>query len=162
MKITGAPGNAKVFQQIKNIPRSFAEGIKKANMFIGKDITKQAKWRIIGGIKSGKFYVLQDIWTSKYRTHRASAPNESPANFSGSLAASIGYVPSGNELVIGAGGSSPLVNTKSGQIGFGVFVDYAKRLELSGRKYLKPAIKEKQKDTENYYYQEVSRELLKK
>lgn len=162
MRIMGVSENTKVFRQIKDISKSINTGIKKANIYIGKDIVKEARRTIKEDSKTGKYHILRDVWTGQVRIHRASAPNETPANFSGSLAASIGYVPSNNELIIGAGGSSPSVNTESGQIGFGVFVDYAAKLEKSGRRYLKPSIQKKQKDTENYYYQETRRELLKK
>lgn len=162
MIIKSAPGNKKVFRQIRDIPKSFKSGIKTGNLYIGKDVSKEAKKKITSGKKTGKRYILLDPITGQLRPHQASAPNESPANFSGSLAASINYAPKGGDLIIGAGGSPPLVTTQSGQVAFGLTVDYAKKLELSGRKYLKPAIVEKQKNTENYYYQEISKKLLKK
>ncbi len=163
MIIRSAPGNQKVFNQISNIPRSFREGIKRANLIIGKEITQEAVRTITKDTKTGKGYVLQDKWTGQLRFHRASAPGQSPANFSGALAASIGYIPSTRELIIGAGGSAPNVTLASGQIGFADMVDYAAKLELRmKRPYLKPSIVKKQKDTENYYRQEITRLLLKK
>jgi hypothetical protein len=161
IQIRGASGNARVFGQIRNIPKSFNLGIKKANIDIGREISKEAKRTIKEDKKTGRLYILQDKFTGQLRLHRASARGESPANFSGALAASIGYVPSVEKLIIGAGGTNPLITTGTGQIGFGDLVNYAKRLELGGRPYLKPSIVKKQKDTENYYYQAIGRELEK-
>lgn len=162
LRVTGHPGNKAVFKQIERVPVAMKRGLKNANLKIGKVITEEAVRTIKQDPKSGKFQILQDKWTGALRMHRASAPGESPANFSGALAASIGYVPSSEELKIGAGGSAPLVTTSTGQIGFSDIVNYAKSLELKRmRPYLKPSIVKKQKDAERYYYQYITRELLR-
>jgi hypothetical protein len=173
MIIKGVPGNQKVFRQIRNIPTSINRGIMSANKLIGLAVTSEAKRTMLNDPKTGKQYFLQDFWTRTWFLHKASAIGESPAKFSGSLIASLGYVANSSRLTIGAGtvdGNVPIVRELSalgkarmpGQIGFGRVVDYASSLELGGRPYLKPSIKKEQKNTENYYRQLISRELIKK
>ena len=165
IRIRGADGNQRVFRQIKRIPESFAKGIRRANMIIGKTIQTEARRTINEDPKTGKLYIREDIWSGRMVMHRASAFGESPARFSGSLAASIGYSPSTGRLIVGAGTTGRDVQAfgaAAGQIGFGQIVDYASKLELRmNRPYLKPSIAKKQKDTENYYLREIGRELSK-
>lgn len=167
IRIRGAKGNERVFRQIRRIPESFQRGIKRSNMVIGKIIQTEARRTIRDDPKSGRLYILKDLWSGRDILHRASAPGQSPARFSGSLMASIGYTPSSSRLIIGAGtgGKDVKIVTDtnySGQIGFGRIVDYARKLEtVMNRPYLKTSIIKKRKDTENYYTREIGRELNK-
>jgi hypothetical protein len=170
-KVTGAPGNAQVFRQIARLPESMRRGLKKANLLIGPAIQKTIR-RKMEAKKSGRVYSLVEFWAgNRIIRHRASAPGEAPARLSGSLKASVGYVASMDQLIIGAGntnGEVGLVKQSGypgqvdlgGQIGFGRTVDYAARLELiMNRPYLKVSINENRRNTENYYYRETEREL---
>ena len=167
MRIRGLQSNQKVFQQIREIPERFQRGIEDANKIIGKVVAKEAKRTIREDPKTGRIMTLRDIWTGELVSHQASAPGESPAKFSNSLATSIDYLPRADELVIGAGSATndvPTVRVTSipGQIGFGRIVDYAYSLEvLQGRPYLKPSIKKYESVTEGYYERVVGKRLLR-
>jgi hypothetical protein len=170
LKVSGLPGNRKVFKQIARLPESMNRGLKKANFLIGKKIQSDIR-ADMEKPKSGRLYFLSEFWLGGGLVrHRASAVGEAPAKFSGSLQASVNYVPSSSELVIGAGNtgggvptvSSPRYVDLGGQIGFGRTVDYAKKLEtVKRRPYLKKNIDLNRKNTENYYYSETGRELKK-
>jgi hypothetical protein len=172
-KVTGAKGNARVFRQIANIPRSMGRGLKNGNIMAGKKIQKDIR-ADMEKPKSGRVYMLREFWLGRGTIrHRASAPGEAPARLTGSLKASVNYIPSMTEMVIGAGttgGGVPIVKDPGypgqvdlgGQIGFGRVVDYARSLELRRRRpYLKKNIAANYGNTKNYYIRETGRELSK-
>ena len=145
IRITSVPGNRKVFRQIKNIPRSFRNGIRAAHYEIGKDLKIESQRSIMEGPKTGRLYRV------KGKIHQASAPGEPPANKSGKLMSSIGFLVGGRGI---------------GQLTFGAKALYAAFLELGTAKmeprtYLIKAIWEKRRVLENYYYQEITRRLTR-
>lgn len=164
-KVTGAPGNAKVFRQIANIPQSMGRGLKKGGILAGKKIQTDIR-ADMAKKKSGRIYFLREFWLGQgFIKHRASAPGEAPARLTGSLKASVNYVPSATDMVVGAGttgGGVPGQIDLGGQIGFGRVVDYARKLELGmNRPYLKKNIDLNHRNTQNYYIRETRRELNK-
>ena len=173
LRVSGLPGNQKVFRQIAGLPESMNRGLKKANFLIGKKIQSDIR-ADMASKKHGRIYFLVEFWTGgSIIKHTASAVGEAPARLTGSLKASVNYIPSSAKLEIGAGntgGGVPIVKDAGypgqvdlgGQIGFGRTVDYARSLELKrGRPYLKKNIDLNSKNTENYYYSEIGRELKK-
>ena len=170
LKFSGMPGNRKVFDQISKIPQSMAKGLKRGGLLAGKDIRHEIR-RKLAAPKHGRIYILNDIWTGRPLRHRASAPGEAPARFSGSLKASVNYIARVDELIIGAGTGGkdvgivydagyPSIVDLSGQIGFGRIVDYAAKLELRmNRPYLRVTVLDRQKNTYNYLGRSFLREL---
>lgn len=95
--IKDGPQNKKFFDQINKIGRSTDEGIRKAFFTVGTLLRKEARRSIIQGPKTGRLYRI------KGRRHRASAPGEPPANFTGTLQKSVGFKTHGKrELEFGA------------------------------------------------------------
>jgi hypothetical protein len=172
-RITGRPGNQKVFRQIADIPRSVRRGIKRGGLLAGRSARDEIRRRIEAP-KHGRIYHLTAYW-APYKTirHQASAPGEAPARFSGSLKASVNYLARTDQLVIGAGHTGGAVGLVSdaghggqldlnGQIGFGRPVDYARKLETTmNRPYLGVSIQKKQGVMRNYYADRIWKELIR-
>jgi len=169
-RITGRPANQKVFRQIANIPRNIEVGIRSANTLIGRQVQKDIR-ADMRRPKHGKRYVLREFWRGeKDVVHRASAPGEAPAVFTGSLSASVNYVASSSQLVIGAGnegGSVPMVKRVryidlGGQVGFGRTVNYALKLETVMRRfYLRKNVMFNYRNINNYYSRQIARKMLR-
>lgn len=138
--------NRRVFIQIRDIERRYQQSIRMAFYKIGKELTKEARRSIIQGPKTGRVYRV----TGRKRRHRASAPGEAPANLFGNLQKSIGFIVKGSrDMEFGAGNQDVL---------------YARRLELGDdkikqRSYLLRAINEKEKDTDRFFENELTRNL---
>lgn len=163
LTVRGVPGNEKVFRQIAGIPANMARGLKSANLLIGRQVTRDIR-KDMQPPKSGRTYIIREFWRGdRLIRHKASAPGEAPAVLSGSLRASVGYIPSSRELEIGAGNKGSGVSVVlAGQIGFGRTVDYARKLELRmNRPYLKKNITRNFRNIENYYYRQIARKVFR-
>ncbi len=160
MVIRSAKQNAKAFRSIRGLSRNTYTGIRRALYKVGKINVDTARKNIKSGPKTGRTYELEHPFTGKLVSHQASAPGQSPANFSGALAASIGMINQGDQVVIGAGGDvvgSPFT-FGSQRLGF---VSYASELELDmNRPYLIKAIKSTQCPTQTFFELEIKRALL--
>lgn len=129
------------YKKIHSIKENTEEGIRLAMLEIGKHMRDDAKKYIEEEPKTGRLYNI-----GRNKTHRASAPGESPANLTGRLKESIGYKTTGEELELGAKAK------------------YSKFLEegtskIKPRPYLKRAIRENEKDAYNYLMQYLKQEL---
>ena len=154
--------NAETMKQLKRIDYIVGEtkkGIRRANYLIGKELVKDARKKILQGPKTGILYRIQRP-SGRVVRHRASAPGEPPANFSGALRASVDFIVNGEQLKFGAGGL-----IQSGRLS-GQKVEYAKDLELGNTKkklkkrpYLKAAIDDSTKIATNYYRKEITKQL---
>lgn len=170
LTVRGVPGNEKVFRQIAGIPANMTRGLKSANLLIGRQVTRDIR-KDMQPPKSGRTYIIREFWRGdRLIRHKASAPGEAPAVLSGSLRASVGYIPSSRELEIGSGNkgsgvsvvSKPRYFNLAGQIGFGRTVDYARKLELRmNRPYLKKNITRNFRNIENYYYRQIARKVFR-
>lgn len=146
IKVKQDVNNKRVFMQIKAIEHNYSRSIRRAFYKAGKNLTKEARRSIIKGPKTGRYYRV----SGRRRRHRASAPGEPPANLSGNLQRSIDFIVKGSkEMEFGAGSNDLL---------------YARPLELGNdrikqRSYLLRAINEKEKDTERYFENELTRNL---
>jgi hypothetical protein len=170
LAIIGKPGNAKTFERIARIPADMARGLKRGSLSAGKSVQKEIRRRMEAP-KHGNIYILRDIWTGRPLRHRASAPGEAPARFSGSLKASVNYIGRSDQLIIGAGTSGndaglvhdagyPSIVDLGGQIGFGRVVDYAEELEtIKNRPYLRVSVMDQQRNILTYLFEAGAREL---
>jgi hypothetical protein len=149
--------NREVFAQIDNIKAATERGVRRGFFRAGAIIVKEARRSIIKGPKTGRVYKI----SGRRRKHRSSAPGEPPANLTGQLQKSTGFLISGSsEMKIGAGGADGIIHAHASKN-----VKYARRLELGdskvkARPYLIRAIENKQKDTELAFENGI-KELLK-
>ena len=170
LRITAHPRNEKVFQHLRSIPDNMRIALKSANLLIGKHIQRDIR-KDMQPPKSGKIYFFAEFWKGKgVVQHQASAPGEAPAVITGSLRASVNYVPSANKFVIGAGTktSSPQIVGKpryvnlGGQIGFGKVVNYARKLEEDmNRPYIKSNVELNFRNTRRYYERQIARRVFR-
>lgn len=162
IKVKFSANSLRKLGRIASMAKDTKEGIRRAHYLIGKELQKNAQLRILKGKKTGRLY--QRVRSGgRIVRHRASAPGESPANFSGALRSSVGFVAKGQLLEFGAGGEVLSGRKKS------AFVDYARTLELGDRRkkiaprpYLIAAIEDEDKIIRNYYKQYIKKELTKK
>lgn len=158
VKIKIDSGNKKVFAQIERVAEATERGIRRGFFRAGRVIVKEARRSIIQGPKTGK---LRRI-TGRLQRHRASAPGEPPANLTGQLQKSTGFLIRGSsEMILGSGGADGIIHANANEN-----VQYARRLELGDdviaqRPFLIRAIKNKQKDTERAF-EDGMKELLTK
>jgi len=148
IKISSLSSNKKVELNIQNIDKSCAKGIRAAMYEIGKDLRKSAQKAILKKPKHGRFYLLNK--NGRLVRHRASAPGEAPANFTGSLKRSVDYKLSGSSrLEFGVVRQALFVSPGSNARG----VEYGKRLELGigveARPFLLPAIEKNNRNIQN-------------
>jgi len=157
LEITEAPNNDKVICQIKNLPKLPTRALRKAFYYIGKDLVKDANKLIMAKPKHGKLYLLRRNGLT--RLHRASAPGEAPANFTGSLRQSIDFD------VVGADRMQFGVKQRFQQRqGTPDGVKYGKYLELGTRKmserpFLLPVIKKNYRNIRKHIETQLKRGL---
>jgi len=159
MKARFSDASIKILKQIATIATDTREGIRRANYLIGQELAKDAQLRILKGRKTGRIY-RRRRGSGRIVNHRASAPGEAPANFTGALRASVGFIVKGQQLIFGAGGDVEEGRQK------GRPVNYARALELGERKrnlaprpYLKATIDDEEKITRNFYKQYIAKSL---
>ena len=162
IKVKFSGGSLKRLGRIAHMAKDTREGIRRAHYLIGKELQKDAQLRKLKGKKTGRLYKRLRS-SGRMVRHRASAPGESPANFSGALRSSVGFIAKGQLLEFGAGGEIISGRKK------GALVDYARTLELGDRRkkiaarpYLIAAIEDEDKIIRNYYKQYIKKELTKK
>jgi HK97 gp10 family phage protein len=129
-----------VIKQIKR-QKKLVNGARRSALYkIGNDIQEEARQSIIRGPKTGKLYRIR----GRKNRHRASAPGESPANRTGTLQRSIGFINYGSGIIIGAE------------------AEYARFLELgtdkmAARPYLKRAIDKNIKNFREHMVVEIQK-----
>ena len=143
MKVTVNAKSRKTLIEIGKSSKKIEKGIRNAFYEIGKENQRYLQRRILAKDKTGKIYPY------KGGSHRASAPGEFPANRSGNLRKSVGYVLQG-----------------SSSLEFGVEAEYGKYLE-EGTKHIKPrklvgeTAREKQRDAVNAFLKHTDKEIKK-
>ena len=83
----------KALASITDITGTIERGVKNAAYEIGRETEKESKRLIQSGTRSGRIYKIRGA------THQASAPGESPAEFSGELSKSIKYNVKGTDEI---------------------------------------------------------------
>ena len=133
---------------LKDMERLTKLGVRSAWRLSGQSLVRESRRSIVDDPKTGRVYLI------RRRRHRASAPGESPANLTGRLRKSIGFVLSGKmDLEFGVG---PSMSTN--------VPDYARTLELGGgriakRPYLIKAIEKEDRNMENYLFNEIRKSI---
>lgn len=155
--VYGSPENQKIFIRVKELPKAQTRWIRKAFYFIGKDLVKDSNKLILEKPKHGKLYRIKRNKIT--RLHRASAPGEPPANFSGSLRQSIDFdVVGADRMQFGV--KEKFQNRKGTPGG----VKYGKYLELGTNKmderpYLLPTIKSNYRNIRKHFETQIKRGL---
>lgn len=97
VKINDADGNKTAFESFDKASLKFTTAKRHALYRVGKYVTSKIKEKIKNPPKTGAYYKY------KGRKKQASAPGEPPANRSGFLRRSVGFVvESQNRMVVGA------------------------------------------------------------
>lgn len=162
IKVGLSPESKKIIRQIGKMARDTKEGIRRAHYLIGIELTKDARLRILKGKKTGRIY-LRKRGSGRSVRHRASAPGEAPANFSGALRSSIGFIVQGQQLIFGAGGVSEQGKHKGKEVKYARALELgAKQRNLAARPYLTTAIQNEEKIIRNFYRQYIKNELQQK
>jgi HK97 gp10 family phage protein len=157
--IIRSPNNEKVICKIKGLPKAQTRWIRKAFYYIGKDLVKDADKLIMQKPKHGKIYLLRR--NGLKRLHRASAPGEAPANFTGSLRQSLDFdVVGADRMQFGV--KQRFQNRQGTPDG----VKYGKYLELGTRKmverpFLLPTIKKNYRNIRKHFETQLKRGLTK-
>jgi len=137
--------NKHVLNHLKMMPRSTKKGISNAFIDIGNNLVKSAETSMSKS-KHGRWYTVYVSPSGRRlkrgRRHRASKKGESPAILSGRLMRSLGF------------------NRKTfTTLTFGAGVEYAKYLELGGRSFLLESINTNERNTTNYFEQNMMRSI---
>lgn len=128
INVKGDKDNFKVNLNIKNIKKATQKGVRAAMFEIGKDLKATAKKSILKKPKRGRTYLLRR--GGSVVVHRASAPGEPPADFTGALQKSIDFDVVGvDRLEFGVKKSIGTMNSPGG-------VNYGKDLEFGTTKFL--------------------------
>lgn len=128
-KIVGKATNQKVKLNIDNIQALTRQGVRRAFYNIGKDLKRDSVKKIRSNRKTGRVYTKR--LGGRIVLHRASAPGEYPANFTGNLAKNIKYRP---------------INSDKLEFGVSSKLNYGKFLErgtfnMKPRPFLLPTIR---------------------
>ena len=149
-------------RQIGSMAKDTKEGIRRAHYLIGRELTKDAQLRILKGKKTGRIYIRKRASGQRIR-HRASAAGEAPANFSGALRSSVGFIVQGQQLIFGAGGVSEQGKHKGKEVKYARALELgAKQKNLAARPYLIAAIQDEEKIIRNFYKQHITSQLKQK
>jgi len=134
--------NNRVTLRLNGISRMLKSETEQAFYQIGKDL-KQTAVKLIADKKkkTGRIYIKR--LNGRLVRHRASAPGEAPANFTGNLKKSVGYDVSGSDkLIFGAGG-------KKSKVHYAKFLEQGTR-KMQPRPFLKKAIEDNYRNIENH------------
>ena len=155
--IVADSNNKEVMITISNITPSTLVGIRKAFYFLGKDLRRTSSDLILEKPKTGRLYRLKR--NGRIVKHRASAPGEAPANFTGSLRRSIDFdVVGGDRMEFGV--KSEFENRKGTPAG----VDYGKYLEegtpkMEKRPFLITSLTKNQANAKEHFDREIKKAL---
>lgn len=156
-----SPDSRSAILSIRGLQRKTGRAINVALSQAARPLVNEARRTINEDTKTGVLYTWTHPVFGYQIIHRASASGESPANFTGALAFSIGARPQNGQLVFGAGGRESIVVSMSpdnipsyvteGQMGFSNIVNYAKKLEEDmNRPFLKPTMLSKSNVIKGY------------
>ena len=137
------------FLIMKRIVVNSAEGVRRGLLDVGPEIEREVVRRIKSPPKTGRYYFRGGV------LHQASAPGESPADWTGTLAESVGFeVSSPREMKIG---TRVLIAPYGGAMEFGT-----KDGKIAPRPFLLPAILSKAREIKQSIEKAVGIQIGKK
>ena len=155
--------NRRAVISLKHLQGNSQRAIRQAFYFIGKDLVKDAGKSIMAKDKRGRLYKL--IKNGRLVLHIASAPGQSPANFTGALKSSLDFNVVGSdrlefgsrETFLSKGGVPVNLKTRKGVV-------YGRALELGNtdrnleaRPYLKPAIEGNYRNIRDHFERQLKK-----
>lgn len=131
-------------KKMEDLPRLGPRALKRALYDIGEDMYKEARRLIKEGPKTGIRYKVKGK-----RSHRASAPGEPPANWTGKLRRSVGF------------------KVRTDEVEYGYKIFYGKFLEegtvkMKERPGLRITYRNKMKNISNHFNYRFREELERK
>ena len=137
------PKNKTVYLKIDNLGEITQRSIRQGFFMLGKDLKATANKNILSKPKGGKVYVTRGP-SGRRRRHRASKPNETHANLSGTLRKSLGWKVKGSQsMEFGYGIVSPAPD-------YSKFVEFGTR-RMAPRPSLQIAINQTNRNAELYF-----------
>ena len=91
IEIVNPAGASNFFESVENIQANTHFGIERAFWQSGKDIKGEFNKQVLARNKTGHIYIRRNSAGAR-RRHRASAPDETPANITGFYRRSFGFV----------------------------------------------------------------------
>lgn len=140
--------NREVFLSLDNIEENSRRGIRQGFFRVGHLLERNLRKETIKKNKTGRFYSRRTK-SGRKRRHRASAPGQTPAKFTGNYRKHIGFQIKGSESM---------------DFGIRDGADYAEFLE-GGTRNMKPrpgvgnTVKETEKDTQRFFESSLANEL---
>ena len=89
--------NREIFLSLENIEDNTRRGIRQGFFRLGRLLELNLRAEVMKKNKTGRIYPAGRTKTGRKRRHRASAPGQTPANFSGNYRKNIGYQLHGSE-----------------------------------------------------------------
>jgi HK97 gp10 family phage protein len=142
------PDSRRAVMKIKGLKRLTKEGVELAAWKSARGLRKATSDEILKKPKGGRVYVTRNA-AGRRRRHRASAPGETHANFSGKLRRSSDFKVNSREIEFGYMDNPP---------------DYAEHVEF-GTKRMKPrpslrnGIKGQRRNFQNNFEREINKKL---
>ncbi len=119
IELTVDPRNKRVNVRIENISQDSSRGIREGFYRLGKRLVRDTSKDILRKPRQGRLYRVR-LGPKRVIRHKASVPGEAPANITGKLRRSLGFIVQGFS-----------------KMEFGYKQDYGKFLE-NGTKRIKP------------------------
>ena len=147
----------KAFISLTNIDRRTARGIRQGFFKLGQALQSKSSSNILDkSQKSGLVYIRVDS-AGRRRRHRSSAAGETHANMTGKLRRARGWKVKGAEsLTFQYGADGRVPPPYDGAIEFG-----RKDGSIEARPSLRNTIEELDKDAENYFEEDIIKEIEK-
>lgn len=147
MKIVGDPLNKLVYKKLKNIDKDYRKGITLAYKDLAVKLKETTKKDFIAP-KSGRVYVKR--LKGRLVRHRASAPGEPPAKFTGTLEKSLETKNSGwSQLDYSAGNNDAY---------YASFLEFGTS-RMAKRPYMIKSVNDNERNAELYFEIRIGNEL---
>lgn len=149
--------NRQIFIQIKNLISTQKTAIRRAFYFSGKDLVKTSKAMIMEKPKHGRLYRLKK--NGRYVLHRASAPGEAPANFTGALKRSVDFTVSGaDKMIFGSRLYFPDRKGMPSGVKYGGYLELGTK-KIAPRPYLESSIKKNYRNIQTHFEKHLKTKL---
>jgi len=156
-KVTPDLANQKVIIQIRNLISTQKTAIRRAFYFSGKDLVKTSKAMIMEKPKHGRLYRLKKHGLTVL--HRASAPGEAPANFTGALKNSVDFTVSGAEkMIFGSRLYFPDRKGTPAGVKYGGYLEHGTK-KIAPRPYLEPSIVKNYRNIQTHFEKHLKQKL---
>jgi HK97 gp10 family phage protein len=162
-KIETDAQSKKVLLSLEKMGQTTQRALRRAFYFSGKDLVKESSRLIMEKPKHGRLYKLQRNGVSVL--HRASAPGEAPANFTGALKSSLDFTVIGHdrmlfgsrEQFLGKGGQPVELKTRKGVV-YGKFLEEGTG-KMAPRPFLITSLNNSAKQIEQNFVEQIIKNI---